>query len=157
VRAHSPVEITQVVSYGEHGVVLATNRGLILGGLAPRSFSLLCSEALTIGLDGSYRVAQLRSGRLLLASTAGLLFSDDRGCTWVAASALANVAITDMVPHPAEPSTMFVATAGYGQVTVRVSDDGGSSFRTLLALADTESIRSLVVQAGERLSRLQPP
>lgn len=152
VRAHSPVEITQVVSYGERGVVLATNRGLIVGRLAPRSFSLLCIEALPIGLDGSYRVAQLRSGRLLLASSSGLVFSDDGGCSWVAATALSDVAITDLVPSPEDPATLFVATAGPGQVAVRVSHDGGETFRTLIALSDVEAVRSLVVSAGQTLS-----
>jgi hypothetical protein len=57
-RAHSPVEIAQVVAYGERGVVLAPNRGLILGQLAPRAFSLLCVESKTNGLPRAVRAAR---------------------------------------------------------------------------------------------------
>ncbi len=132
--AHAPAQVAQFVSSNPDNVILATNRGLVLGNLNTRSWSLLCNEA--IGVHGvstssSYHVVTLASGRWLAATVDGLSFSDDRGCTWQDLPALPGLSTPALVQHPNDPSRLYAATYDKGQGTVRVSTDAGESFQTL--------------------------
>ena len=101
--AHAPVEVRQIISSAPANVILGTNRGLIFGDPTSRSWSLLCNEALGVSTTAPYHVVMLASGRLLLATTDGLRFSDDRGCSWQDLPALPGLSTPALVQHPSDP------------------------------------------------------
>jgi hypothetical protein len=148
VHAHAPAEVLQIVSDKPDALILATNRGLIYGNLQTRAFSLLCNEALDVGTSAPYRTASLPSGKLLVGDSAGLRASDDRGCSFAAVPALAQLSVPDMVQDPREPKRIFVTTAGVGAGGLRVSDDEGATFKTLLSVPDDDFLGSLLLVPG---------
>jgi hypothetical protein len=143
--AHGPTELLQVVASAPDDVLLATNRGLVFGTLAPRSWSLLCSEAFDLATADSYRAARLPSGRLIVASRSGARFSDDRGCSWRELPALAASPTPQLVQHPGRPLALYVVSEQGGSQTLRASDDGGEHFRTVLTLPEQASVTSLLL------------
>ncbi len=149
VAAHAPAEVTQFVSTTPADVIIATNRGLVLGDLNSRSWSLLCNEALGplgVSTSSSYHLVALPSGRWLLASVDGLTFSDDRGCSWQDLPALPGLSTPALVQHPSDPTQLYIATYdGKNEGAVRVSRDGGESFETLLQVPGSQFTSSLLV------------
>ncbi len=146
--AHAPAAVAQFVSRDPSDVILATNRGLVLGALDTRKWSLLCNEALGVrgvGTSSSYHLVVLPSGRWLLASVDGMSFSDDRGCNWQELSALSDFSTPALVQHPNDPLQLYVATYAKGETGIRVSRDGGESFQILLPVPDGQYTSSLLV------------
>lgn len=143
--AHAPAELTQFVSLDPSRLLLATNRGLIVGQREPRALAWLCIEALGIGVNEPYRLARVGPSRLLVASGRGLQESDDQGCTWSPTEVLGDVWVSSLQQHPHEGNVLYVATAGAHRAGVLVTRDGGASFETLLSLADDEYVSSLLV------------
>ncbi|MEY4509207.1 MAG: hypothetical protein RLZZ450_1329 [Pseudomonadota bacterium] len=147
--AHAPAEVLQIVSSKPDALVIATNRGLIYGNLQTRAFALLCNQALDVGTSTAYRTAVLPSGKLLVGDSLGLRASMDRGCTFAAVSALAQLSVPSMVQDPSNPRRVFVTTSGTGEGGVRVSDDEGATFATLLKVPDEEFLGSLLIAKGD--------
>jgi hypothetical protein len=148
VSAHAPAKVLQYLSTKPDDLVVATNRGLIFGNLATRDFKLLCNEAYAVApSEETVRYARLASGRLLVASSDGLQLSDDNGCTWRFAPALADQLVPGLAQHPTDPLTLYVTT--YAREAprsgaLRISRDGGETFETLLTVPD-EFLRTLHV------------
>jgi len=143
--AHAPAEVLEFVSDKPDDVILSTNRGLIFGNPATGSWTLLCNEALDVSISRPYRTALLPSGRLLVGESIGIRYTDDRGCTVRGLESLAGLSTPDFAQDPTEPKRVFVTTAGTGQNTVRVSDDEGGTFRTLLTGSEDDYFANLLV------------
>lgn len=141
----------QFVSNKPDAVVIATNRGLIFGDLQTRAFSLLCGAAFDVGTSSAYRTLLLPSGKLLIANSEGLRASVDRGCTFTAAGALTQLSVPSMVQDPATPRRVYVTTSGVGEGGVRVSDDEGETFTTLLEAPDDDFLGSLAIAPSDPL------
>jgi photosystem II stability/assembly factor-like uncharacterized protein len=152
--AHAPAETRQIVSRTPSSIVLATNRGLIFGDLQQRAFSLLCNAALGLGVSEEYRVAELDDATLIVASSAGMKRSRDRGCSFQPIAALSGLSTPTLVQHPSDRQRLFATSYGNGQpgkAAVRASDDGGELWRTLYAAGDNDFLNSMLVVPGEPL------
>jgi hypothetical protein len=143
--AHAPAEVIEVVSDAPNDVVISTNRGLIFGSLEAGGLRLLCNEALDVSTFRPYRTALLPSGRLLIGDSGGLRYSDDRGCAFRPVEPLMGLSTPDFAHDPTQPARIFVATAGPGQNAVRVSDDEGATFRTLLTGSEDDFFGSMLL------------
>lgn len=147
--AHDPPEIRRLWwKPGGDEMVMLTNRGLIMGNVAQRSFTLMCNEAVGVGSSELPDLALLDDGRMLMASSAGLKRSDDRGCSWQGVDPFASALVPAMAQHPTEHATLYLAVFEKGNGGIRVSHDGGVSFETLLRVADNDFIQELVVAAS---------
>lgn len=147
--AHAPAEVLQLVSSKPDSLVIATNRGLIFGNLQTRAFSLLCNNAFDVGTSSAYRTVLLPSGKLLIGDSAGLRASVDHGCTFTAVSALAQLSVPSMVQDPSAQKRVFVTTSGVGEGAIRVSDDEGATFATLLKVPDDDFLGSLAIAPSD--------
>lgn len=111
-------------------MVLATNFGLVASHDGGQSWSYGCETSLTTNAYQYLRVAPA-SSRIWALSTAGLVFSDDEGCTWVGAGGtLAGAFVTDYFVSRRDPSWVVAiagGVAGHG-ASLYSSHDGGTTF-----------------------------
>jgi len=111
-------------------MVLATNFGLVASQDAGRSWSWGCETPLTTNAFLYYQLAPA-SSRIWALSTAGLVYSDDRGCSWlVAGGALSGATVTDYFVSRDDPSWVLAIAraAGSNVPALFASHDGATTF-----------------------------
>ncbi|MEY4511060.1 MAG: hypothetical protein RLZZ450_3182 [Pseudomonadota bacterium] len=143
-RAHAPPEIRQILFRDATPGVLLTNRGVVFGAEPGQTPRIVCIEALHINTGEYPRAALTRAGTVLIATSAGLLASADQGCTWSELSPLQDALVPALVQHPTDADTLFVTSFGSAPA-VWVTHDGGTTFESLLTLADKDYARSLLL------------
>lgn len=144
----TPPQITQVMLAERADAVIATSRGILFGDPTARSWSLVCSDAFGVPVGLGYRIAQLPGGRLYVASLAGMLISDDHGCTWRPHAQLGALDLTYLFQQPGHPERLLVTVFG-ADGGVHASDDGGESFRPLLRAADDEFVNAVLAAPSD--------
>ena len=148
--AHSkPPEVTQIVVRAGKDALVATTRGLLFGDPSAHRWSLLCSEAFGVATGGSYRVAQLPSGRLYVANLRGMRVSDDQGCSWRAHPALGQLDVTYLFQEAARPERLYATVSGGDRGGIHVSEDGGDTFRAVYRADPGEFLNSIEVAKGK--------
>jgi hypothetical protein len=143
--------------------LLVANRGLIFGSPSRGDWQLMCNEALHIGTSERVDVEALPEGKLLAATARGLLISDDRGCNWHTSPELGEQSAPALVRHPSTgtPSKLYLTTYGpppmadaepldyVAQTALRISEDAGETWRTLLQGGETDFLRYIQVAASD--------
>jgi photosystem II stability/assembly factor-like uncharacterized protein len=92
-------------------------------------------------------VTVLPSGRVIAGTVGGLYVTDDGGATWRHGGP--DLAVLDLVWHPAKPERVVVATEGSG---VWISDDGGSTVRRAAGGMTNVRVGALAEAGGEVLA-----
>jgi hypothetical protein len=135
------------------GRVLVGNRGLIFGAAEGGDWQLMCNEALRVTTSEWPDVVALPGGRLLAATSHGLLGSSDRGCSWQGVEPFGSVSAPALLQHPARPDTLYITLYGRGNSGVHASDDAGQHWQRILAVEDSDYLRYLRIAPGapERL------
>jgi hypothetical protein len=156
-----------------HDILLATNFGLVSSIDDGQTWTYSCEQDRN-SFATQYQLGAAPASRLFALSAAGLIFSDNRTCSWgLAGGALAGTGIADAFPDPTNANRVLaIATSagGDGGVTYRVveSTDGGTTFATARytaadgdVLTGIESARSTpatiyltLISGGARLLRL---
>ena len=160
VLAHEPPEIRRILwNPAQAEVLLQTNRGLIFGDPSSNSWQLLCNEAMRINGGELPSLAYLSDGRLLVATSSGLRASSDRGCNWTVT--FEGLLVPALAQDVNSPERLFVATFPLGMASeniggdsaIRVSTDGGRTFRDVRVMADNDFVNALRVapSRGERV------
>lgn len=115
-------------------MLVATNFGLVVSEDAGARWSWLCER------EPDARLYALSAGRLLAVARRGLVFSDDRGCSWgVAVWPGGDIGVLDAFPDPTNPARVLVTaylreggSASGASPAVLASDDGGLTLSRLL-------------------------
>lgn len=139
VHAHAGPQVRNVQA-DMSARVLLSNRGLIFGGEGG-GWSLMCNEALGINTSEIPDLVILANGRVIVATTKGLLATDDRGCNWQGVAPYGTTNTTSLVQHPIEHDRLFVATFAPGETGMSVSEDAGKTWTRRLLLTDTDYLR----------------
>jgi photosystem II stability/assembly factor-like uncharacterized protein len=114
-------------------IVLATNFGLITTTDDGASWRWVCEHGAGT-LASLYQRAAPPSQRVVAVAPAGLVVTDDAGCTWSLASDLsAQGTVTDAFADPIDPARVLALAAfidgdGQARTGLFVSSDGGTSF-----------------------------
>jgi hypothetical protein len=114
-------------------LVLSTNFGLVASHDGGESWSYGCETTLTSNAYQYLRLAPA-SSRTWALSTAGLVFSDDEGCSWAGAGgALAGAFVTDYFVSRGDPTWVVAIAAGVGGngASLYGSRDGGTTFTVI--------------------------
>jgi uncharacterized protein (TIGR03382 family) len=115
-------------------IVLVTNFGLITTTDAGASWDWVCEHG-----DGYlaylYQRAAPPGHRLFAVAPAGLVLSDDGGCSWSVAADLRTTTVTDVFADPVDPDRIlalaaFVDSSGQPRNALFISTDGGATFGT---------------------------
>jgi photosystem II stability/assembly factor-like uncharacterized protein len=127
--------------------LLVSNRGLLFRAEADPGWSLLCNEALGINTAELPAVVLLPDESVLVGTTAGLLHTNDRGCSWLDVDSLGSSSTPALVSDPSNPATLyaFVFAPGQEQGGLRKSSDGGQSFQLVYRSPDEDYVDSLLV------------
>ena len=158
-------------SHPDH-MFVATNFGLVLSEDGGESWQWVCESPFI--LTALAHLYQLGAGmRVFAVSTAGLVHSDDAGCTWTPGGGLEGLIATDAFVDFRDPTRVFaLAQTPQGIHTAYASDDSGETFGALLytgrideVLTGIESATSdpqivylasyMLVGDGERVVRFQ--
>ncbi|HEY8925625.1 MAG TPA: sialidase family protein, partial [Polyangia bacterium] len=115
-----------------HEILLATNFGLVTSTDDGKSWTWSCEQDPN-GRRNLYQLGAPPSRRLFARDSSGLVFTDDRGCHWTAATgALDGAVISDAFPDPIEAGRVLAIAAprGAGGAAYRLleSSDGGATF-----------------------------
>jgi MYXO-CTERM domain-containing protein len=116
-----------------HEILLATNFGLVSSIDDGQTWTYSCEQDRN-SFATQYQLGAAPASRLFALSAAGLIFSDNRSCSWgLAGGALAGSGIADAFPDPTNPNRVLaIATSAGadGGVTYKVveSADGGTTF-----------------------------
>ena len=129
-----------------HEILLATNFGLITSTDDGGSWTWSCEQDPN-GRRNLYQLGASPGRRLFARDSSGLVFTDDRGCRWTAATgALDGAVISDAFPDPNEAARVLAIAAprgaGGGAYRLLESSDGGATFpivRYTAAAGDTLS------------------
>jgi len=118
-----------------HEILLATNFGLITSTDDGRSWTWSCEQDPN-GRRNLYQLGAPPSRRLFARDSSGLVFTDDRGCHWTAATGeLGGGVISDAFPDPTEAARVLAIAAprgaGGGPYRLLESSDGGVTFPTV--------------------------
>ncbi|HVZ32272.1 MAG TPA: hypothetical protein VG963_07600 [Polyangiaceae bacterium] len=143
--AHAPPQVYRIVWKNDRELVLVTNRGLMFGEADEPDYRLMCIEALHINTGEEPHAAYRGDGALLAATSQGLFFTTDEGCTWTAMPPLTGMLVPALTQLPGQPDTLFAATFATGQSAIRVTHDGGNTWTTLAALEDQDYTRTLKI------------
>jgi hypothetical protein len=121
-----------------HEIVLGTNFGLVTSFDDGRTWTWSCEQALN-AFATLYQVGPPPAHRLFAVSPAGVIASDDVGCTWSAAADVAAGAALDVFADPTDAGRVLAITAanadGGALYQLRQSTDGGRTFATTLFTA----------------------
>ena len=115
-----------------HEILLATNFGLVTSTDDGKSWTWSCEQDPN-GRRNLYQLGAPPSRRLFARDSSGLVFTDDRGCHWTAATgALDGAVISDAFPDPIEAGRVLAIAAprGAGGAAYRLleTSDGGATF-----------------------------
>jgi MYXO-CTERM domain-containing protein len=88
----------------------------------------------------------LADGRILAASSSGLVQTTDGGCTWEGIAPYEKVNAPALIQDPNKPERLYLSTFGTGGLSaLRVSEDSGITWQPLKTASDTEFVRSIRV------------
>jgi hypothetical protein len=147
-RAHDAPRMFGVLEDGEHGVFL-TNRGLIFAEPSTGRFRLLCNEAIGYTTTEEPNAATLPDGSLLIATSGGLLRTDDEGCTFEGVEPFALTNAPALARDPEDASRLYLATYDAASGGIYVSTDGSASFTRTHQAPETQFIEELLVARSE--------
>jgi hypothetical protein len=112
-------------------VIVATNFGLIATGDGGQTWTWSCEPHPT-GVTNRYQLGPPPLDRLFAVADTGLVHSDDRACSWTAATGTFDLrAAGDYFPDPVNPNRVLAVLsppALGGSYTVVESHDGGDTF-----------------------------
>jgi hypothetical protein len=136
-------------------ILLSTNFGLIRSDDDGGRWTWSCEQDPN-GMRNLYQLGPPPRHRLFARDSGGLVFTDDLGCNWAAATgALEGAVISDAFPDPTNAERVLAVAAPRGgtggSYRVLESSDGGTTFTNVLynaALGDTVS--------GVEISRSDP-
>ena len=147
-RAHAPPLGARLLEGPGGTDLIVTNRGLVFrepDGAA----RLLCNEALRVTTAELPSVAVLSDGALIVATSAGLRQSRDRGCTWADVGGMQYANAPALASAPSDPDTLYVATYDAMASAISVSHDGGTSWTLSLSADAGDYINSLLVASAD--------
>ena len=127
-----PDSMNVLVPAGRPGeIVLATNFGIITSEDGGASWAWSCEQDQR-GSRGLYQHGAPDRLRLFALDAAGLVFTDDGGCSWgvAAGGGLAASVVTDAFPDPVDPMRVLAVVAPMPYRLLE-SADAGSTFGTL--------------------------
>ena len=143
----TPETFTYLPQESGLGNVLVTNFGILVPGGTPggNAWDLVCDD--TFGLTPPGRIRRSTKGELFAASNEGLYFSSD-GCTFAQAGGdLAGQIVFDVAFDQQDPNKVW-ALGNIPRVIYR-SDDGGRTFTTVRAFANTFTFHRVVVAPSD--------
>jgi hypothetical protein len=110
--AHDPPRVFDAL-LGSDGLpdVVLMNRGMLFADGDAGAYGFMCNEALGINTAERPHFARGPGAALSVVTTAGLLQSSDRGCTWTPHPTFTGLALRGFATRPTEPDTWYVTTA----------------------------------------------
>ena len=135
-------------------ILLSTNFGLITSGDGGGRWTWSCEQDPN-GMRSLYQLGPPPRRRLFALDLGGLVFTDDVGCNWTAATgALDRAVISDAFPDPtdAERVLAVVAPGGGtgGSYRVLESSDGGRTFSNVLYTATLgDTVRGVEISRSD--------
>jgi hypothetical protein len=136
-------------------ILLSTNFGLITSEDGGAEWTWSCEQDPN-GTRNLYQLGPPPRHRLFARDASGLVFTDDRGCSWtVATGTLAGAVISDAFPDPSNAERVLAVAAPLGgtggSYRVLESADGGATFGNVLY---TAALGDMV--SGVEISRSDP-
>ena len=147
-RAHAPPLGARVLEGPGGTQLIVTNRGLVFRE-SDGAARLLCNEALRVTTAELPNVAVLEDGALLVATSAGVRQTRDRGCTWQDVGGMQYANAPALASAPSDPDTLYVATYDAVAPVISVTHDGGASWSQALAADAGDYINSLLVASAD--------
>lgn len=146
-RAHAGPQVRGIfLANGKAPKMLLSNRGLIFALGDTHEWALMCNEALGVSTSEIPAIVPLADGRILAASSSGLVQTSDGGCTWDGIAPYEKVNAPALVQDPNKPERLYLSTFGMGGLSaVRISEDAGVTWQPLKMMSDTEFVRSIRV------------
>lgn len=151
--AHAPPQVVDVVLREDAGPVFVSNRGLILADSDDGPFRLLCTEATKTNTSEKPDVLALPGGRLILATSRGLIRSSDGGCSFESVDPLGDLLVPAAAADPEDASHFYVAAFDASRGGLFETTDGGESFTPLQPPGDSDFIATVLI-APSQPSRL---
>lgn len=148
-HGHSPPQLHGVTRMADGQRVLVTNRGLIFEPSGDGAWQLLCGAALGVQVDEQIEIAGFERGRLLTATSHGLLETVDGGCTWNAVPGLDHGFATSLAQSQARRERLFVAVAAAGASRIERSNDGGNHWQPVIEFSDFEVILRVIIAPSD--------
>lgn len=148
--AHDPPRIFDALlsTDGQPDVVLM-NRGMLFADGAA-GYAFMCNEALGINTAERPHFARGPGEALSVVTTAGLLQSSDRGCTWTPHPTFAGLALRGFARSPTAASTWYVTTAVNAfDNGVFVSQDSGQTWNRQYTNPPTSVFEHLFVAPSD--------
>ncbi len=125
-----------------HDIVLATNFGVVTSIDDGQTWTWSCEQDKT-AFGAQYQMSAPPLDRMFARSQVGLVFSDDRACSWIASGgAVAGGSVTDAFPDPTNPSRVLA-------VVMSADADGGLSYRVLESARSRRDVRERALHGGE--------
>jgi hypothetical protein len=132
------------------GLVMLTNRGLLFGDIADRSFRLMCMEALGLSQSERPDLALLPDGGVMLATSAGVGLTRDEGCTWQGVTPFSNTMSPALAQDPDSPETLYLATFTPSEEGgIHVSRDGGETWFRLRKTEADDFVQELRIAPSD--------
>jgi photosystem II stability/assembly factor-like uncharacterized protein len=151
VFAHAGPQVREIrFQGGDQNPVLLSNRGLIFGASGPQNWALMCNEALGVNTAEVPELASFDDGRILAATSMGLKFTNDRGCSWQGVEPYGTLSAPSIVQDAKDPQRLFVTTFGDGaQSGVSRSSDGGKTWQRIFSVDDKDYLRYLLIAPSQ--------
>jgi hypothetical protein len=126
--------------------LLRSNRGLIFGASGMQDWALMCNEALGVSTAEVPELAYFTDGRIMAATTKGLLVSADHGCSWQGVDPYETTSTPSLAQDPSDPQRLYVTTFGDGsQSGVSTSPDGGKTWQRVFSVDDKDFLSYLLI------------
>jgi hypothetical protein len=147
--AHAPPEVRRIAWGNGSEVVLLANRGVLFGDTATGEWTLLCNEALDITVYEKPDLVVTPDGSVLLGTSVGLQRTRDKGCSLARVAPIGEILVPALAQDPTRPDLLYLSTFSAGESAIRITEDGATTFRVLLALPDNDYVRSLRVAVSQ--------
>lgn len=131
----------------DNEAVCMSNRGPVFLDPATRTWRMACSRALGIPSTEIPDFVYAPDGRLLVATSSGLVSNADGGCTWTHDPAFAGDNTTALAQDPTDPSHLLLTTGGRMDQPdgVHASTDGGDTWNAVSTIARDEFYEDLLI------------
>ncbi|HEY2733284.1 MAG TPA: hypothetical protein VGI70_04830 [Polyangiales bacterium] len=137
-RAHAGPQVSDMLfSPKDQTPVLISNRGLIFGSGGPKDWSLMCNEAVGVSTSEVPPMVDFADGRIMAATTNGLLVTSDSGCSWQGVDPYGMQSTPSIAQSPSDPQRLYIATYGPGMSALRTSGDAGKTWDSILPASDS--------------------